>query len=173
MPKIALDDFFLHAEFVRRLLGEHRTVPRRVQVERVHVEAALAAQVRARYPHVHSQQLVTRVLPEAADSVRRSPCVMKISSPLISVGTSMVGRTADGSGADGEASATSAAKGRAFSSLTVVSMGSEIFSLAAGSVFSSTGWRRLDHRCCGTLSFAEPRRLVEQHAQGSSLRASL
>ena len=69
VPEIAADDFFLHAEFFARLLDEHRALPRRVQVERVHVEAALAAQIRARHQHVHFQQFVLSVFPEAAHAV--------------------------------------------------------------------------------------------------------
>ena len=65
----------------------------------------------------------------------------------------------------------STAKGRT-SAAVVSGVGSRVrvFSLAvmAGSMFFLDGWRLghwLDHRCCGLLAFAEPRRLVQQDAQ--------
>ena len=63
---------------------------------------------------------------------RRSPCVIVISSPLTSTGTSLVGDTASESGG-----ADSAAKGRSLCSSVLASMGSVIFSLAASSSFPS------------------------------------
>ena len=69
MAEIAADDFFLHAEFFHRLLHEHRALPCGVQVQRVHVEAALAAQIRARHQHVDAQRFVAHVFPKAAHAI--------------------------------------------------------------------------------------------------------
>ena len=69
MPQIAADDFFLHAQFFAGLLDEHRALPRRVQIERVHVKAALV-RTRCRFAwlamnqHVYFQQFIAHVLCE-------------------------------------------------------------------------------------------------------------
>jgi hypothetical protein len=48
---------------------EHRALPRRVQIERVHVEGALAARVLARYEQIDPQQLIAHVFRESAHTI--------------------------------------------------------------------------------------------------------
>jgi len=46
-----------------------RALPGLVEIERVHVEARLAAQIRARHQHVHFQEFVTQVFSKAAHAI--------------------------------------------------------------------------------------------------------
>jgi hypothetical protein len=46
-----------------------RALPGLVEIERVHVEARLAAKIRARHQHVHFQEFVTQVFSKAAHAI--------------------------------------------------------------------------------------------------------
>jgi hypothetical protein len=94
--QVAADHFFLDAQLLGGLLREAAALPRRVKVQRVHMEGRLAARRLARYKDIDLQQLVTQILIQATDAVRRSPCCRKMSSPRISTGTSIVGAGAAG-----------------------------------------------------------------------------
>ena len=72
-PQLALDALLFDFQLHRCLLGIDGALPRRVQVERVHVEAGDSARRLSLHQHVHPQCAAGCVLVEVEDAIAPRP----------------------------------------------------------------------------------------------------